>query len=1106
MTSIVVRLFGEDLTASKSLEHLAVVGETTGKRMRKQFGDLPKYATEAAIGVAAGSTYLAAGFQTATTRLVTDAGETQKNLGMIREGVLGLAGKVGETPVELAKGLYTVESAGYHGAAGLSVLKAAAEGAADGGADLKTVSDALTTVLTDYNIPASKSAETTSKLVETVSRGKTTMEDLAESLHSVLPGAEAAHLGLGQVLGAMATMTGEGISADQASENLNHAILSLQNPSQVATKAMAAVGLSSFDVAKNLGKKGLTGTYDELTRAITSNMKGGAVVESVFNRSKLAAASADAELKAMPKSLQAVASEYLKGSVTQKEWTNTIKAQTPANANLLKQWTASQSAAHGFSDAIKSGQGPFATYAAQLSKMTGGQTGLQVALHLTGDHMSTFKDNVKAVSGATTEAGGNVKGYAAMQATLNQQLKDSEAGVAVVGTRIGTMLIPPIVTVLKWTQQFGGELATNQPLLYTLATVLGVVGGALVAMYVAQQVVNGVTAIAKVATVSWTAAQWLLNAALDANPIGLVVLAVGALIAIVVLLVTHWKDVCSFLQTTWAAVSKWFGDTLTDIGDWWTQTWNDVVSVFKTVLGVAVSIFEHWTLLGVIVSHWNQILSATKTAWGAVTSFIGGIPGKILGFFAGIGKWLYTAGMNLLQGLVNGIKADIGAVSSVVSGVANNVIGTFKNLLGIHSPSTVFTSLGQFLMQGLQNGIAGDSDKVKAAMTTVSNDVTAAFTKLADQRAAAQKRLDALDKQERAALLERPVLHRTANGKVTAAAQESYDREMKIWRNRLAGIRSNISDEQTLLNQITRASSKSTQTRLTSLLKTDTAQLTKLAAQRDSIATQLKTAQDNLTSALGTENDYASGVTSGVLGLGNITSVQGQTTTAEDGSQTTAAVTSSDILSSMQQQLQKAQQFASDIAQLQSEGLNQTAYKQLVDAFSQNGDLSAADALVSGGAGAVSQLNGLQAQLQTQATSLGTTTSQSLYQAGVNAAQGIVDGLQSQEDAIGAQMAKIGTDLATSFKKALGIHSPSTVMAGHGVNVVQGVIVGMRSQQAEARSTIAELFGGTGPQGPAAGRGRAGGGVSVGQINVQSGATAQEIVSELNWTARIYGR
>ena len=145
------------------------------------------------------------------------------------------------------------------------------------------------------------------------------MAGLAGSLSAVLPSAAAAHIGLSGVLAAMATMTGQGISADQAAQNLANTIRSLQNPSEVASKTMAAMGLNSTTVAKNLGQKGLTGTLAELTGAITKHMgPAGLVLQSAFNTSALAAQSANVMLKNLPPSIQKLAKGFLDGTVTQK--------------------------------------------------------------------------------------------------------------------------------------------------------------------------------------------------------------------------------------------------------------------------------------------------------------------------------------------------------------------------------------------------------------------------------------------------------------------------------------------------------------------------------------------------------------------------------------------------------------------------------------------------------------------------------------------------------------------------------------------------------------------------------------------------------------------
>lgn len=62
-------------------------------------------------------------------------------------------------------------------------------------------------------------------------------------------------------------------------------------------------------------------------------------------------------------------------------------------------------------------------------------------------------------------------------------------------------------------------------------------------------VTEGITA----ATALWEGAQWAINAALDANPIGVVIMAIAALVAAVIWLVNHWKQVTAYLEGMWAS-------------------------------------------------------------------------------------------------------------------------------------------------------------------------------------------------------------------------------------------------------------------------------------------------------------------------------------------------------------------------------------------------------------------------------------------------------------------------------------------------------------------------------------------------------------------------
>ncbi len=100
------------------------------------------------------------------------------------------------------------------------------------------------------------------------------------------------------------------------------------------------------------------------------------------------------------------------------------------------------------------------------------------------------------------------------------------------------------------------------------------------------------------ATSAWEAAQWLLDAAMDANPVGIVCLAIGALILVVYEVVTHFQDFVDWCYKAWDALTN-----------------NPVLMFIATILAP-------WAVaLIAIVSHWNEIVGAIKKAYDWLTSW-----------------------------------------------------------------------------------------------------------------------------------------------------------------------------------------------------------------------------------------------------------------------------------------------------------------------------------------------------------------------------------------------------------------------------------------------------------------------------------------------------
>lgn len=98
--------------------------------------------------------------------------------------------------------------------------------------------------------------------------------------------------------------------------------------------------------------------------------------------------------------------------------------------------------------------------------------------------------------------------------------------------------------------------------------------------------------LVKVAMLLWQGAIWLVNAAMYANPVGLVIAGIVALVAIVGAAIYYWDDLTSALMNT--AAFKWVSDQLSALSDWfgsmggWSgmakAAWDGIVAIFQTAI------------------------------------------------------------------------------------------------------------------------------------------------------------------------------------------------------------------------------------------------------------------------------------------------------------------------------------------------------------------------------------------------------------------------------------------------------------------------------------------------------------------------------------------
>lgn len=117
-----------------------------------------------------------------------------------------------------------------------------------------------------------------------------------------------------------------------------------------------------------------------------------------------------------------------------------------------------------------------------------------------------------------------------------------------------------------------------------------------------------------------------------------------------------------------------------------------------------------------VVSAWTRMRSAVSTGISRVVSLVKGLPGKALGAMRGIGTKLYTSGVSLISGFLQGIRnkaRDI--VATIKSAITDKIPGFVKKRLGIASPSKVFRKIGQQTGEGMALGLADSGRLIERA-------------------------------------------------------------------------------------------------------------------------------------------------------------------------------------------------------------------------------------------------------------------------------------------------------------------------------------------------------------------------------------------------------
>ncbi|HKV68028.1 MAG TPA: hypothetical protein VJN72_08050, partial [Gaiellales bacterium] len=287
----------------------------------------------------------------------------------------------------------------------------------------------------------------------------------------------------------------------------------------------------------------------------------------------------------------------------------------------------------------------------------------------------------------TTKAQGD---FARTGDSVANQQRTVAAETQNLAAAFGQALLPAAKAFLGIVQALMGVLGGNQKVLSIL---IGVVAGLAAAVLV----VNAATA-------AWTALQTVLNVVLAANPIGIVIVAVAALVAAFIL---AYKTSDTFRRVVDSAFDAVLGAAKA-VFNWLKSNWPLLLGILTGPFGLMVAI---------IVRNWDAIEDAARTAVSAVKSALNGLAQWISGFahgvlaaalnaagnvfdaIAGGARDAYASVQRNLNGIVSFIEGIIGKVSHAASSVANaikspiNAVLTAWNSISLTIPTIKIPSI-----------------------------------------------------------------------------------------------------------------------------------------------------------------------------------------------------------------------------------------------------------------------------------------------------------------------------------------------------------------------------------------------------------------------------
>ena len=314
-----------------------------------------------------------------------------------------------------------------------------------------------------------------------------------------------------------------------------------------------------------------------------------------------------------------------------------------------------------------------------------------------GETTQVLLDQIVAsqkLSGAYGQASREMDGWENVTGNAKEAWKQFKAAVGEPFLEAITPVLQDITTeFVAWTEsvdwesfsatiaRFVSSILENGE--YIVSLIAGI-GAGFITWNVASLINAAVTSINafKAANEGATVAQWAINAAMNANPIGIIITLVAGLVTAIITLWNTNEDFRNGVIEIWTSVKDWIAGAVESVVSWFTTAGENIRSFFTNV-GTAVS------------DKARDIARAVRDGVQSAIDWLRELPGRAI-----------SLGLNIVKGIFNGIKNAGAWLYDKLRGWVDGVVGWIKDFFGIHSPSKVFADkVGKFIPPGITLGV-----------------------------------------------------------------------------------------------------------------------------------------------------------------------------------------------------------------------------------------------------------------------------------------------------------------------------------------------------------------------------------------------------------------